>query len=85
MIGNSVNENVALRQENERLRATLLNIQALAERGFPIDAKYLSMRCRNALEPDEQRALNHCYSDRAGNIRSVGDGGIDDPENGDSK
>ena len=35
--------------ELERLRATILNIQALAERGFPIDNAKLAERCRKAL------------------------------------
>ena len=39
----------ALEEENARLRATLLNIQALAERGNPIDATKLADRCRHAL------------------------------------
>lgn len=45
-----------LTAENERLRATLLNIQALAERGFPIDAKYLSMRCHAALAHEQRES-----------------------------
>lgn len=48
--------------EIEQLRATLLNIQALAERGFPIDAKYLSMRCHAALA-HEQRKLRSYQSE----------------------
>ena len=32
-----------------RLRATLLNIQAVAELGFQIDCAKLSERCRHAL------------------------------------
>ena len=36
-------------EEIERLRATLLNIQALAEQGNPIDTIKLAERCRNAL------------------------------------
>lgn len=36
-------------REVERLRATLLNIQSDAERGFPIDASKLATRCRHAL------------------------------------
>lgn len=35
--------------EIERLRATLLNIQALAERGWPINNDKLSAQCRHAL------------------------------------
>lgn len=37
--------------EIERLQAVILNIQALAEQGFPIDAGRLAIRCRRALEP----------------------------------
>ncbi len=37
--------------EIERLRATLLNIQAMAERGFPIDNAKLAEQCRQAREP----------------------------------
>jgi len=33
----------------ERLRATLLNIQALAERGDPIDTTKLAEQCRHGL------------------------------------
>ena len=36
-------------KEIERLRAVLLNIQALAERGNPIDNAKLATRCRRAL------------------------------------
>jgi len=36
-------------KENERLRAALLNIQAVAERGFPIDRSTLAAQCRAAL------------------------------------
>ena len=36
-------------EEIDRLRATLLNIQALAERGFPIDHTKLAEQCRRAL------------------------------------
>lgn len=36
-------------KEIERLRAVLLNIQALAERGWPINNDKLAVRCRNAL------------------------------------
>jgi hypothetical protein len=34
----------------KRLRATLLNIQSLAERGFPIDHAKMAERCRAALD-----------------------------------
>jgi hypothetical protein len=37
--------------EVERLRAALLNIQAMAERGFPIDCAKLAEQCRRALNP----------------------------------
>lgn len=37
--------------EVERLRAVILNIQSLAEQGFPIDARRLATRCRRALGP----------------------------------
>jgi hypothetical protein len=42
--------------ENERLRAALLNIQAAAERGWPIDHAKIATQCRLALDPkvDEQ-------------------------------
>lgn len=47
---NEVAEAVALeRAKTDRLRAVLLNIQALAERGFPIDCASLATRCRLAL------------------------------------
>lgn len=36
-------------KEIERLRAVLLNIQALAEQGNPIDCTKLATRCRQAL------------------------------------
>lgn len=36
-------------KEITRLRAALLNIQALAERGHPIDCEKLATRCRRAL------------------------------------
>jgi hypothetical protein len=35
--------------EIARLRAVILNIQAMAERGLPIDAGKLATRCRKAL------------------------------------
>jgi hypothetical protein len=35
----------------ERLRDALLNIQAMAERGFPIDCAKLAEQCRRALNP----------------------------------
>lgn len=35
--------------EIARLRAVILNIQAMAERGFPIDTGKLATRCRKAL------------------------------------
>lgn len=41
--------------EIARLRAVILNIQALAEKGFPIDTTKLAVRCRRALS-DEQGA-----------------------------
>lgn len=44
-------ENAALRAEVARLQAIILNIQALAERGFPIDTAKLAKRCQAALEP----------------------------------
>lgn len=40
---------------NERLRAVILNIQALAETGQPIDAAKLATRCRHALTEDSSR------------------------------
>lgn len=36
-------------REIDRLRALVMNIQALAERGFPIDPAKLATRCRLAL------------------------------------
>ena len=39
----------ALEAEIERLRAILLNIQAEAEKGRPVDAQKLATRCRFAL------------------------------------
>lgn len=36
-------------EEIGRLRATLLNIQAMAERGYPIDCSKLAAQCRAAL------------------------------------
>lgn len=38
-----------LEAENEKLRATVLNIQSLAERGWPIDNDKLAERCRRVL------------------------------------
>lgn len=38
-------------KEIERLRAALLNIQAMAERGNPIDNAKLSAQCQHALNP----------------------------------
>lgn len=38
-----------LETENARLRSALLNIQATAEKGFPIDAAKLAEQCRHAL------------------------------------
>lgn len=38
-----------LRAEAARLRALVLNIQSLAEKGFPIDAPKLATRCRESL------------------------------------
>lgn len=40
---------VAAAKEIERLRAVLLNIHALAERGNPIDNAKLAARCSRAL------------------------------------
>lgn len=37
----------------DRLRATLLNIQATAEKGFPIDGTKLATQCRLALTEDD--------------------------------
>lgn len=39
----------SLLAEIERLRATMLNIQAAAERGNPIDLAKLATQCRHAL------------------------------------
>jgi hypothetical protein len=39
-----------LRLNNERMRAALLNIQSLAESGFPINSAKLAARCRHARE-----------------------------------
>jgi hypothetical protein len=47
--------NAALAEENGRLRAVLLNIQSVAERGFPIDNTKLAARCRNALGGVQQQ------------------------------
>lgn len=46
-------------KEIERLRAVLLNIQAMAETGFLINGEKLAERCRHALNqpaknPDQQ-------------------------------
>lgn len=43
------NDPESLRREVERMRAALLNIQAAAERGFPIDPAKLAAQCRHAL------------------------------------
>ena len=43
----------AITDENDRLRATLLNIQATAERGLPIDYRKLADQCRHALNSEE--------------------------------
>ena len=45
-----------LYKEIERLRAVLLNIQSLAERGSPIDAAKLATRCRAALANEQNGA-----------------------------
>jgi hypothetical protein len=46
-------ENADLCREIERLRATLLNIQALAERGNPVDSAKLAARCHRALNQQQ--------------------------------
>lgn len=42
-------------KEAVTLRATLLNIQALAEQGNPIDSAKLATRCRHALNQQERK------------------------------
>lgn len=52
--------------EVERLRAVILNIQSLAERGLPIDTAKLASRCRHALSaapasPRAEASVTFCY------------------------
>jgi hypothetical protein len=41
-------------RDNDRLRAVVLNIQSLVERGFPIDREKLATRCKHALNSKPQ-------------------------------
>lgn len=50
-VAKNIEEGIA---EIERLRAVILNIQSLAENGFPIDGAKLATRCRLALTSEEQ-------------------------------
>lgn len=49
-------EIAVLQAENARLRAVLLNIHALAERGFPINNDKLAVHCKHALAFQPQTA-----------------------------
>lgn len=51
--GHGTNLSRAAANRIERLGAAILNIQALAEQGFPIDAAKLAERCRHARDNGE--------------------------------
>jgi MoxR-like ATPase len=44
--------------KNKLLRATLLNIQSLAESGFPLNNAKIAAQCRHALDPHRQNEAN---------------------------